>query len=156
MDQFIIKRNDNLRYGKIGQNGHTLLEMLLVIFILLTLTITFPQLFKVLTSWSIKSSSLHQFEWEIAISQLTMDIRETNEIEIENERLILRSGEVVLYEQYGQVLRRRVNHLGHEIILQNIQSVQFYHIQDGIKVEVEDLEGKKYERKIFTWTNTNG
>lgn len=156
MDKSIIKSEHDLWNGKVGQTGHTLLEMLLVIFILLTLTITFPQFFKVLTSWSITPSSLHPFEWEVAISQLTMDIREANEIEIENERLILRSRENVLYEQYGQVLRRRVNHLGHEIILQNIQSVQFYHIQDGIKVEVEDLEGKKYERKIFTWTNTNG
>ncbi|MBM6617304.1 competence type IV pilus minor pilin ComGF [Bacillus suaedaesalsae] len=153
MDQFISKRESRLWHRKINQNGYTILEMLIVFFILLTITFLFPQLFIQLTKWIEKPTSLHPFEWEVAISQITMDIREAEAIEIENNRLKLINSDVILYEQYGKLVRRRVNNQGHEIILQQIQSIQFYYTTGGIEIEVEDLEGKMYERKIYTWTN---
>ncbi|KAA0549437.1 prepilin-type N-terminal cleavage/methylation domain-containing protein [Bacillus sp. BGMRC 2118] len=139
---------------KINQNGYTMIEMLLVLLILLTFTLLFPQLFIQLSRWIETPSSLHSFEWEVAMNQITMDVREADEIEIENTRLRIKNMDEILYEQYGQIVRRRVNNQGHEVILQQIRGIQFYYIQGGIEIEVEDVEGRKYERKIYRWTNS--
>lgn len=150
MDQSIIKRRDGMWNGKIN-GGYTLLEMLLVMFILLTITFMFPLLFTTLEHWVEKPTSLHPFEWEVATRQLTMDVREAQDMKVENGKLTLMNEDTILYELYGHVLRRRVNQLGHEVTLQNIQSVQFFHVQSGIKIQVKDLDGTSYEEKIYTF-----
>jgi competence protein ComGF len=157
MDKFTRKGRDDLRECTVGKNdGFTYIELLIVIIILMTITSLFPLLFTIIAEWTVKPSSLHPFEWEIAVSQLTMEIREAEEVTIENGSLRLRNiyQDVIQYERYGHVIRRRVNGQGHEVILQNIDRLGFFYITNGIRIFVVDLDGHVYEKKIHRWSDT--
>jgi competence protein ComGF len=134
--------------------GFTFIEMLVVMLILMTITSLFPLLFTVLSEWIEEPSKLHPFEWEVAVSQLTMELREAEEITIENGSLRLRNfnQDVILYERFGNLVRRRVNGQGHEVILQNVGAIELYYIADGIRMVVTGIDGKVYEKKIHRWS----
>jgi competence protein ComGF len=154
MDESRRKTRKYLRECKVGNSkGFTFIELLVVLFVLLTIISIFPLVFTVLAQWTEKPSRLNPFEWEVAVSQLTMEIREASEVTIENGSIRLENfnQNVISYERFGNLLRRRVNGQGHEVILQNIELVEFYYIRGGIRIVVFDLDGKEYEKKIHRW-----
>lgn len=137
-----------------AQGGFTLLEMLFVLMIVLSATALLPIMFSVLSKWLIVPNQLHPFEWEVAIGQLTMDVREATEITIQNEELQLTfNQDIISFEKFNDSLRRRVNGQGHEIILQHIHSLEFHYANNGVRVNILDLEGNKYEKIIFRWVD---
>jgi competence protein ComGF len=83
-----------------------------------------------------------------------MELREAEEVTIENGSLKLRNfnQDVILYERFGNLVRRRVNGQGHEVILQNIGSMELFYIRGGIRIVVADIDGKIYEKKIHKWS----
>jgi competence protein ComGF len=139
-----------------GRNqGFTLIEMLVVLLIVLTITSLFPLLFSLLLQWIEKPSSLHPFEWEVATSQLSMEVREAEEMAIQKEVIELThtNQDVISYELFNNTLRRRVNGTGHEVILQHIDSVEFSYIKGGVLISVADLDGTEYNNKIYRWND---
>jgi competence protein ComGF len=141
-----------------GRNqGFTLIEMLIVLLIVLTITSLFPLLFSLLIQWIEKPSSLHPFEWEVATSQLSMEVREAKDVTIQNEVIELTQAnlDVISYALFNNTMRRRVNGTGHEVILQHIDSIEFSYIKGGILISVADLDGTEYSTKIYRWNDVD-
>ncbi len=138
-----------------SDKGFTILEMLVVLLIVMTLTSLFPILFSILSQWTNEQSRLHPFEWEVAMSQLLMEVREGKEIRIRDGNLELTNydNKVISYEKYSNMLRRRVNGKGHEVILQQIQSAQFSLFQGGVRLLVTDQEGAEYTSYLYRWND---
>ncbi|OIK11781.1 competence protein comGF [Bacillus sp. MUM 116] len=99
----------------------------------------------------------HQpLEWEVFCSQLKKEIRMYNHAEVVSGKLILTNDtETVLYERFGNNLRRRVNNSGNEIVLQNVSDAAFVLLNNAVKVNVMDIWGKEYSIFIYSFINWN-
>ncbi len=78
------------------------------------------------------------------------DIKFASAININNNtlELTLHNGDLATIEQYNQLIRRRVNGLGHEVYLRDIQEVLFTSLQNSFKITIDTIDGGHYE-KIF-------
>lgn len=94
---------------------------------------------------------LQRMEWEVFISQVKKEVRMSDTITINHNRLLLNSnGKNIIYEQYGPSIRRRVDLKGHEIYLQNIKSVTFEKLNQGVKISVQDIYDQNESKIIRT------
>lgn len=144
---------------KTQQLGFTLIEVVYsisVTLVLISLTLPLFQVFYV--SEVTNPDGAHLFEVELFYTQLNNEIRESKYISNTESVLTLRkgTGELVTYEPYKKVLRRRVNGAGHEVVLQNINFVKFQKVEHGISVIVVDLLYQVYERRLSFSTYSNG
>ncbi|MFZ3590317.1 competence type IV pilus minor pilin ComGF [Bacillus sp. DJP31] len=158
MEKSNRERTDKMRKCKVKRfknKGFTLVEMLVVLLIVMTITSLFPMIFSVLSNWIEKPSSLHPFEWEVATSQLLMEIREASEVRIQNGnlQLIADTNQMISYELYGNMLRRRINSTGHEVIIQQIRTVHFSLIKGGVYLLVTDEDGTEYKKFFYRWND---
>lgn len=55
----------------------------------------------------------------------------------------------VKFEQYGSLIRRRVDRRGHEIYLRDIKQVAYTPLPNGIRATVTSLQGEEYEKTII-------
>ena len=90
-------------------------------------------------------------EWEVFINQAKKEIRMGEGISVENNTLtFLKSGQSIKYEQYGSNIRRRVGLKGHEIMLQNIKTVTFEPVVNGVEISVQDQFDQSQSQVIRT------
>jgi competence protein ComGF len=100
-----------------------------------------------------QSERFSRLEWQVFARQITSEVREAREMEIKQSTIYLYkfNGEKVSFEKYGNLIRRRVNGQGHEILLQSISDVQYKLEHDGILIKVMTEQGKEYEMFIMTF-----
>ena len=55
-----------------------------------------------------------------------------------------------MYEKYGSNIRRRVGLKGHEIMLQNLKTVTFERVVNGVKISVQDQYDQSQSQVIRT------
>jgi len=97
---------------------------------------------------------LQNIEWEIFAQQLKKEVRMSQSIHIDQNKLFLyENGETVQYEWYSNKIRRRVNVSGHEVVLQGVEMVQFSSISNGVKVIVKDQYKQQKEAEIRSYLN---
>lgn len=132
--------------------GFTMVDMLISLVVFMIITILVTQMFVIVRENLIKKNQLNLQEWEIFSIQLKNEIRNSKDQSIVDNKLYLLSrGSIVTIEQYKNLVRRQVNGMGHEIMLQNIAS---YHVQqDGfdITVNVMDHQGIQYTRTFHPY-----
>lgn len=98
------------------------------------------------------SVRLQEMEWDVFCSQIKKEIRISSKAEVVSGRLVLtNNNETITYEKYGSNIRRRVNSLGHETLLQNVLSVTFTRINNSVKIKVKDVWGKEYIVMVFPY-----
>jgi competence protein ComGF len=98
-----------------------------------------------------------ELEWEVFCSQMKKEIRMSTKVQVSGSSLILTEDVgTVVYEQYENVLRRRVNLTGHEVLLQNISNVNFTLLKNSINVAIKDLNGKDYTVMVYSFLNWSG
>jgi competence protein ComGF len=123
-----------------NNKGFTFVEMIYAFSIFLMITLFFPIMLNVIYQNGKVDERLHRMEWEVFINQLKKEIRSSDEMSVKYNRLYLVKGEeTVTYEFYQSKIRRRVNFQGHEVVLQNIKSVSFHEISQGVRMTVQDL-----------------
>nr|WP_306420362.1 competence type IV pilus minor pilin ComGF [Heyndrickxia oleronia] len=106
--------------------GFTLIECILTMLIISMIFLLFPLLIKTYEHINQSLSTEEDYEWNLFLIQLRKEMRESDGWDVSNNRLFLkRNNQMIMYEQYGNVLRRRVDSEGHEIVLQNINQVLF-------------------------------
>jgi competence protein ComGF len=128
-----------------GNKGFTLVEALLGLSAFCLLASLLPIFFQVLNNINHGNSRLHAMEWEVFSNQIKKEIRMSQRINPQVNKLFLtKDTDIILYEQFGTNLRRRVNLSGNEILLQNVKSVRFESIKNGVIVEVENSWKRKY------------
>jgi competence protein ComGF len=129
--------------------GFTFIEMLVSLVIFTILATLVLQLFLVINTQLNKESSIQPLEWEIFINQLKQEVRKSNVQEVDNGKILLQvDSNIVTIEKYQNMLRRRVNGTGHQVLLQNITGFQPKMEGNKIVITVSDEEGVSYFRRL--------
>ncbi|MHC0035933.1 competence type IV pilus minor pilin ComGF [Pseudoneobacillus sp. C159] len=127
--------------ANIGNRGFTLLEALLGLTTFCLMGILFPLAFQMFNNIDFNDGRLQTLQWEVFSNQIKKEIRLSQKITSKDTKLELSiDGNSILYEKNGSNLRRRVNLTGNEILLQNIYSVNFTKVKNGVVIEVADLQ----------------
>ena len=133
-------------------NGFTMVEMLISLVVFMMLSILVTQIFLTVRENFAKKNQLHLKEWEIFSIQLKNEIRNSNDQSVSDNKLYLMTrGSLVTIEQYKNIVRRQVEGMGHEVMLQNIADFQVKQNGSDITVQVMDDEGLQYTRKFHPY-----
>ena len=92
-----------------------------------------------------------QQEWHIAMMQIEDDISIADSIYVRNNKLYLVNEEeikTVNYEIYSNLLRRRVDSQGHEVVLLKVSQVFFKDTDHYITISLERMDGKLLEKRF--------
>lgn len=132
--------------------GFTMLDMLYAFSIFLIIIAFIPLSFQFLFHNDRFDAKSQSMEWDVFLNQLKKEVRLSDNISVLNGRLLLRrNGQDVLYEKYRNSIRRRVNMAGHEVVLQQVNTVEFTKIKDGINITVEDVFNQSYTAKVYSY-----
>jgi competence protein ComGF len=145
--KFAVYQNDN---------AFTLIETLFAfsLFILLIFFIS-PIFQQVLNNDEVKGR-LQEMEWDVFCSQIKKEIHMSERAEVMGGRLFLtKDNQIISYEKYYDVLRRRVNNSGHEVLLQNVSEVTFTLVNNAVKIFVKSLDGDEFMITIYAIPNWN-
>ncbi|AOH55687.1 hypothetical protein ABE28_015105 [Peribacillus muralis] len=138
----ILRQND----------GFTMIEMLFSLLILLIISLFVLQLFSIIQTQVGAIDKLHPKEWEVFTMQMQQEVRSSKFQDVAGNRLYLLTGEKLSFiEQYEDKVRRRVDGMGHEVILQNIS--RFKVEKDGgvIILEITDKAGTTFSRSFHPY-----
>ncbi|WP_240620252.1 competence type IV pilus minor pilin ComGF [Peribacillus acanthi] len=122
--------------------GFTILESLLALFCLVIITSLFLQ---ISTSFLLLNKPFQSFrfqEWEVFLNQVKKEVRNSKSVTVQNNKLnLILDDNLILIESYQDKVRRRVNGLGHEVMLQNIISAEFEKRDSSIYLKVRHKNG---------------
>lgn len=140
MMMLLNKQPKNVKIS--NHKGFTMLEMLFSFSIFCLIASLLPIMFQILfDNYSIESR-IQKMEWELFVSQLKKEIQSSDFVDVMNGELILRDGEeTISYQSFQRVIRRRVDGKGHEVVLQNVETVSFSKKDSKVSVEVKDTLG---------------
>ena len=136
------------------QNGFTLLEVL-ISFSIVLIIISFLTPFLQIIGEN-KSVGLNKYEWEVFKQQAAIEVRAASEMTISLNSLTLTglAGEKISYERYQDIIRRRVNGTGHEIMVQRIASVKYEPIVNGVLISIVDHTGQTFQSRVTSIAET--
>lgn len=138
----------------IGSNGFTLLEAILGLAAFCLMASLLPISIQVVNKVDQTEIRLQAMEWEVFSSQVKKEIRMSKQISVlSNSISFKKDADSILYEKYGTKLRRRVNGAGHEVLLQNVNNVQFEKINNGVLIKVEDIWNNVYSLSARSFIN---
>jgi competence protein ComGF len=151
-----INTKGNKKYVNFWNSGFTLMEALMGLAAFCMLAAILPISFQVFSKVDQGNSRLQAMQWEVFSSQIRKEIRMSQKINPQVNRLFLtRDSDSILYEKSGTNVRRRVNLTGNEILLQNVKSIQFDSIKNGTIVMVVDIWNKKYSFTTRSFINSS-
>jgi competence protein ComGF len=140
MMMLLIKQLKNVKIS--NHKGFTMLEMLFSFSIFCLIASLLPIMFQILFDGDSIESRIQKMEWELFISQLKKEIQSSDFVAVINGELTLTDGEeTISYQPYQKVVRRRVDGKGHEVVLQNVETVSFSKKDSQVSVEVKDAFG---------------
>jgi competence protein ComGF len=145
-----IKRVPHICKDVKSERGYSLLEVIIALGVLLMLTSLIPLLLIPLQ----KAPPFSQLEDTILFfSMIGKEIREASAIEIQNNQLNLAAdnGNIISFSKYHSLIRKQVNGMGHEVWLQNINSLEINRRSENfIEIEIIDSLDQKYHRVFET------
>jgi competence protein ComGF len=145
----------NKKYVNFWNSGFTIAEALLGLAAFCLLAALLPLSFQVFSKVDQGNSRLQTMQWEVFSSQIKKEIRMSHKINPQDNRLFLtRESDSILYEKFGTNVRRRVNLTGNEILLQNVKTIQFESIKNGIMIKVVDIWNKNYSFSTRSYINS--
>lgn len=94
---------------------------------------------------SISKFELSPYKFMIFIKD---DIHRSEKIIAKDDKLYfyLASEEIAIIEQYGDLIRRKVDNRGHEIYLRDIKDFQTENLEHGVKIIITSKNGERYEK----------
>jgi len=138
-----------IRY--MNEKGFTFVEMLFAFSVfLLTIHLTLS-IIPTIHIQSTIGNSEEIMEWEMFIHQSKQELRGSRHFKVTSNKLVFINAhnEMVEYEKYKHLLRRKVEGKGHEVILQNIDSIHFKLKPTSISIRSETISGIQLEAEIF-------
>ncbi|EKN63989.1 competence type IV pilus minor pilin ComGF [Schinkia azotoformans] len=117
------------------QDGFTMLNMLFAFAVFLVLMSFFPFVMKVMKT----EISTTSYKVDLFFEHIRNDIVQAKELSISDGSLYLsmENGNRIRYQKYNTNIRRQVNEVGNEILLQNVDNVQYKIVSNGVVVSVE-------------------
>ncbi|NRG47610.1 prepilin-type N-terminal cleavage/methylation domain-containing protein [Bacillus sp. CRN 9] len=136
--------------NNMNERGFTLLEMLFGFSIFLILMSFIPLSLKLVASHSMFEARVQSLEWKVFVNQLKKEVRMSERmLNRSNQLVLIKDGDTVSYERYRENIRRRVNMQGHEIVLQQVDTVQYEATPSGVKVIYKDLYNQEHQALLF-------
>lgn len=130
-------------------DGFTMIELLFSLLILMTTSLFVLQLFSIIHTQMRSVDKLHPKEWEVFTLQMKQEVRSSKAQDVMGNKLYLLSGEQLSsLEQYEDKVRRRVNGMGHEVILQNISVFRVNKDGSVIVINITDKAGTTFSRRF--------
>lgn len=141
----------------LNRQGFTMIEVILSFSIYCILAAFLPMIFSIILNMNHVTNRTQQLEFELFISQLNTELQGCDYMDVRNGKLYIQSaGEGIIFEKYGTSIRRLVEFRGHELILQNIKSVEFSKSQTSIHIKVVDQDNFVYEDQLFPFIQVVG
>jgi competence protein ComGF len=130
-------------------DGFTMIELLISLLILMTTSLFVLQLFSIIHTQMRSVDKLHPKEWEVFTMQMKQEVRSSKAQDVMGNKLYLLSGkQLSSLEQYEDKVRRRVDGMGHEVILQNISEFQVNKDGSVIVINITDKTGTTFSRRF--------
>jgi competence protein ComGF len=134
-----------------NEQGFTLLQVYIAFFLFLMIVSFVPSYFKLLffqnnlINDQIKAQEAHLF-----FQQLTREVLESKGMSVSLNKIYLykMNGDTVIYEKYGNVIRKRVNYRGHIVALQNVEFLQVQSVSNGCLLEVKFERGIQVKKRV--------
>ncbi|MFB6465831.1 competence type IV pilus minor pilin ComGF [Cytobacillus sp. Hz8] len=128
-----------------------MLEMVFAFSIFCIIVSFLPICFRMMLNTHSNEQRIQRLEWEVFISQMKIEVQSADQISGDDQNLLLlKDGARITLEKYGANLRRRVNEEGHEIMLQNVQSVKYHYLKNGVTIIVTDTFQATHTATIYT------
>ncbi|MBS4173451.1 competence type IV pilus minor pilin ComGF [Bacillus sp. FJAT-49736] len=138
-----------------NEGGFTLVESIFVLMIVVTILGIFPLIIKGFSHINQSLSTEVTFEWNTFLMQLRKEIRNSSDVGVAGDKLILYvNGEKVTYEQYGSLIRRRVHDSGHEVVLQKVKNAEFL-IHDNKMELIVHFTNDRMETAAFSFFSSS-
>jgi competence protein ComGF len=130
--------------------GFTFLEMLLSLSIFFLILIYISHTVPLLKYHNYSPVILDRMAFEVFMKQAKREVLTSDRIYYYDFRMILiNGGDHIIYERYGEKIRRRVNSKGHEVLLFDIKNFIIEKINNGLKLIIEHNNGQTSEGEIF-------
>ncbi|MBC2135557.1 competence protein ComGF [Listeria innocua] len=144
----------NVHYKK-STSAFTLLETILSITIVLSISSLIPLFFECYHK-TIQLSNLDQTsEWQLFLVQTRLELEKATNIQVHPEKLSFQVNDnLVTYSKYNNILRRQVNGKGHEPLLDKITNWQITNEENQLILKVTFSNNKFYTSK-FPLTKAN-
>lgn len=141
-----------------NKSGFTLIELLVSLSIFLAISSLILQMLTNVHTSLRTDVGINPKEWEIFLNQFKRQVYLSTDQKVSGNKLFLsvKNNEIVLFEQFGDKLRRRVNGTGHDVVLQNVSRFSVKKEGELIVIEVTDKGGKLYTRSITPYINFVG
>lgn len=141
-----------------NKSGFTLIELLVSLSIFLAISSLILQMLTNVHTSLRTDVGINPKEWEIFLNQFKRQVYLSTDQKVSGNKLFLsvKNNEIVLFEQFGDKLRRRVNGTGHDVVLQNVSRFSVKKEGKSIVIEVTDKGGKLYTRSITPYINFVG
>jgi competence protein ComGF len=137
-----------------NEKAFTLVEMLFSFWVFTIIVFFILPLLGVMVQHNAPSIRLQEMEWDVFSSQIKKEIRMSTKGQVVSNRLILTENtDSITFEKYENILRRRVNNTGHEVLLQNVAEVNFTVLPNMVRVDVKDLNHREYLVYVPTFLN---
>lgn len=129
-----------------------MLEMLFSFSVFCLVASFLPLAFSILFQTHSIDVRIQKMEWELFVNQLKKEIQSGDDVEVVNGQLVIVDGEErITIQKYNDLLRRLVNMRGHEVVLQNVQSVHFEKNARSVTITVDDLYGYTHTATVFSF-----
>ncbi|HBM4072687.1 competence type IV pilus minor pilin ComGF [Listeria innocua] len=144
----------NVHYKK-STSAFTLLETILSITIVLSISSLIPLFFECYHK-TIQLSNLDQTsEWQLFLVQTRLELEKATNIQVNPEKLSFKVNDnLVTYSKYNNILRRQVNGKGHEPLLDKVTNWQITNEENQLILKVTFSNNKFYTSK-FPLTKAN-
>ncbi|EAH4436234.1 TPA: competence type IV pilus minor pilin ComGF [Listeria innocua] len=144
----------NVHYRK-STSAFTLLETILSITIVLSISSLIPLFFECYHK-TIQLSNLDQTsEWQLFLIQTRLELEKATDIQVNPEKLSFKVNDnLITYSKYNNILRRQVNGKGHEPLLHKVTNWQITNEENHLILKVTFSNNKFYTSK-FPLTKAN-
>ncbi|TYR75604.1 hypothetical protein FZC79_10580 [Rossellomorea vietnamensis] len=135
-----------------GQNGYTLLHAVFTLSIFLLAAACVPVIMNGVLFVEAELAPSKEYEWNLFSQQFRQEFRGAENIKVTDTSITFtKSGEEVLYERYGDFLRRRVNKRGHELVLGPLQEIKLSSSSNGLEIAVTYEGELEWAGRFFTY-----
>lgn len=111
------------------------------------IVITLPFIIYALSAIQHTQSAAEELSTQHFLYFLRDEVLQASEVSAINDKLeLVIDDKTILVEKYNQVIRRRVDRQGNEILLRYVKNIKFSPRSFGILVEIEMLEGAQIEK----------
>ena len=135
-----------------NNSGFTLIESLISLSILLLLTNLFLVILHSIGGINQRSQSFEEYEFFIFFEEIQRELYNAETIRIQEGSLsIMNHEKTISYSQYHDIVRRRVNGLGHELVLQHVKDFKVQMVNNRLQCSVTFLNGETISKDWFTF-----